>query len=177
MYYVFQYFSPVTSKKWYKSTKASQSTLQKTCYSLVGRVLIANYQWLFELQTSENDCQLEIEMLYQKAAHVAHASFVRQITGTIYWRTVKPWNDHHGSCSRNLTIILEDIEKKVLLRIPKLSEKPEILLPWPCISDRFNYIGFSKDDKCINSHSQVGVLPDHIPLALQVRVLFPFLRM
>ena len=112
MYYVFQYFSPVTSKKWYKSTKASQSTLQKTCYSLVGRVLIANYQWPFELQTSEKDCQLEIEMLYQKAAHVAHASFVRQITGTIYWRTVKPWNDHHGSCSRNLMIILEDIEKK-----------------------------------------------------------------
>ena len=138
MYYVFQYFSPVTSKKWHKSTKASQSTLQKTCYSLVGRVLIANYQWLFELQTSEKDCQLEIEMLYQKAAHVAHASFVRQITGTIYWRTVKPWNDHL------LKEFNDNIgrywKKKVLLRIPKLSEKPEILLPWPCISDRFNYI-------------------------------------
>ena len=66
-------------------------------------------------------------------------------------------------------------------------ENPKIVLgtgnfatfPYLGLTDRFNCysIGFSKNDICIHLHSQEGGLPDHSPLASQVRVLFPLLRM
>ena len=64
------------------------------------------------------------------------------------------------------------------LRIPKLSDKPEIFaMYFGLIAGLTVTVLDLVRMTCIHSHSQDGELPDHSPLASQVRVLFPLLRM
>ena len=54
-------------------------------YMLMGGVLIANCQWVFELQASDKHCQHDIEMLHQETSY----SMYPQITPTIDQRRAR----------------------------------------------------------------------------------------
>ena len=97
---------------------------------LVGSVLRFD-QHLFELQALDKGYEQEFE-LCQKTRHTASTTFLWQIKLAQFIKE-KPNDRPIGT--RLMIFIAENFFKinrpPTWLRIPKLSEKPEILLPWP----------------------------------------------